>query len=173
MKATGPLVLIVEDFEDAREMYSICLEHSGMRVCTASHAIEGIEMARLHKPDVILMDAGLPGMSGWDAVVVLKNDPATREIPVLMFTGHVLSDSERRSANAGADGFIPKPCLPDELEREIRAVLARPRGPRGHAEAEKRLAHQAIAATKARMAEGRQTPSPPAAPRPPRKKPKP
>lgn len=173
MKATSPLVLIVEDFEDAREMYSICLEHAGMRVCAASHAIEGIEMARLHKPDVILMDAGLPGMSGWDAVVVLKNDPATREIPVLMFTGHVLQDSERRSANAGADGFIPKPCLPDELEREIRAVLARPRGPRGHAEAERRLAHQAIAATKARIAEGRQTTSPPGKPKTPRKKAKP
>ena len=172
MKESGPLVLIVEDFEDAREMYTICLEHVGMRVCTASHAIEGLEVARSQKPDVILMDAGLPGMSGWDAVVVLKNDPATRDIPVLMFTGHVLQESERRSANAGADGFIPKPCLPDELEREIRAVLARPRGPRGPAETEKRLAHEAIAATKARIAEGRlNRPVPLRKKAPPRKKP--
>lgn len=154
-------MLIVEDFEDAREMYSICLEHAGMRVCTATHAIEGLEMARVQKPDLILMDAGLPGMSGWDAVVVLKNDPRTREIPVLMFTGHVHEESERRSADAGADGFIPKPCLPDELEREIRAILARPRRPRGHAEAEKRLAREAIAATKARIAEGRLNTPPP------------
>ncbi len=167
-------MLIVEDFEDAREMYSICLEHAGLRVCTAEHAIEGIEMARAQKPDVILMDAGLPGMSGWDAVVVLKNDPATREIPVLMFTGHVLQESERRSANAGADGFIPKPCLPDELEREVRAVLERPRVPRGHAEAEKRRAHEAIAATKARLAEGRLSIRPPSRKKTPaRKKPRP
>lgn len=117
-------LLLVEDFEDAREMYRMSLEFLGFRVFTARDAIEGLEVARKEMPDLILMDAGLPGLSGWDAVAIIKADPRLQRIPLLMLTGHVLKESEERAARAGADGFIPKPCLPDELAKEIRAALA-------------------------------------------------
>ena len=123
MNDTRPLVLLVEDFDDAREMYAEYLEFSGFRVAGASDAVKGIKLAEELQPAVILMDAALPGLSGWDAIEQLKNNPATRKIPVLMLTGHVLGDAKERALAAGADGFIPKPCLPDELKQRIIATL--------------------------------------------------
>ena len=119
----GTRILLVDDFEDAREMYTTYLQFEGFEVITASTAVEALELAAAERPDIILMDAGLPGMTGWDAIAELKNDERTRDIPVLMLTGHVLKESQDRAAEAGADGFIPKPCLPDELSREIRHAL--------------------------------------------------
>jgi two-component system, cell cycle response regulator DivK len=118
-----PLVLLVEDFDDAREMYAEYLEFNGFRVAGASDAVRGIELAEEMQPAVILMDAALPGLSGWDAIEQLKSNPATRRIPVLMLTGHVLGDAKERAMAMGAVGFIPKPCLPDELTRQIVELL--------------------------------------------------
>ena len=125
MSDAPPLVLIVEDFTDAREMYMEYLEFKGLRVAGAPDALQGIDMARELRPSVILMDAALPGLSGWDAIKELKADPATRHIPVLMLTGHVLGDARERAMAAGADGFIPKPCLPDDLAHQVMLTLRR------------------------------------------------
>ena len=119
----GTRILLVDDFADAREMYSTYLEFEGFEVISAETAVEAIKLAITDSPDLILMDAGLPGMTGWDAITELKADKRTRHIPVLMLTGHVLKESQERATQAGADGFIPKPCLPDELARQILAVL--------------------------------------------------
>ena len=125
MSDAPPLVLIVEDFTDAREMYMEYLEFKGLRVAGAPDALRGLDMARDLRPSVILMDAALPGLSGWDAIKELKADPATRHIPVLMLTGHVLGDARERALAAGADGFIPKPCLPDDLAQQVLLTLRR------------------------------------------------
>lgn len=126
MTQSRPLVLLVEDFQDAREMYADYLEFSGFAVAAAADAVKGLELAAELRPAVILMDAALPGLSGWDAIRLLKEDPATREIPVLMLTGHIMRDSRERAMQAGADGFIAKPCLPDELVRHVFAALGKP-----------------------------------------------
>ena len=125
MSTPGALILLVDDFDDAREMYTESLSYYGYRVTAAADALTAIDMAVAQQPDLILMDAALPGMSGWDATKRLKANPKTRNIPLLMLTGHVLTESRERAARAGADGLIPKPCLPDELDREIQAVLKR------------------------------------------------
>jgi CheY-like chemotaxis protein len=122
----GTRILLVDDFADARDMYTTYLEYEGFDVITAATAAEALALAEAEQPHLILMDAGLPGMTGWEAITVLKGNPATRGIPVLMLTGHVLQESQDRAAEAGADGFIPKPCLPDELAREIRHALKSP-----------------------------------------------
>jgi two-component system, cell cycle response regulator DivK len=119
----APLVLIVEDFEDASELYADYLRFHGMQVVTAATADEGLQIARARKPAVIIMDAGLPGVSGWAATEQLKADPETASICVVMVTGHVFPDAERRAEAAGVDIFLRKPCLPDELHREILAAL--------------------------------------------------
>ena len=118
-----PLVLLIEDFDDAREMYSEYLEFTGLRTIGVPDAVKGIRLAEELQPHVILMDAALPGLSGWDATKQLKSNPATRHIPVLMLTGHVLGDARERALAAGADGFMAKPCLPDELARQVLAAL--------------------------------------------------
>ncbi len=153
---TGVRILLVDDFIDAREMYTTYLEFEGFSVITASSAIEAIKLAVGEQPDLILMDAGLPGMTGWDAIVELKSDKRTRNIPVLMLTGHVLKESQERAAEAGADGFIPKPCLPDELSREIKRALKTHvvRG-RESNEAQQDRTHSAAAETRARLRKAR------------------
>lgn len=123
-EAKPPLVLIVEDFEDARELYSEYLQHVGLQVVATGNAIDGIRIARAQHPNVIVMDAGLPGMSGWDATAALKSDPATAAICIIMLTGHVLVDAEQQARAAGVNVFLRKPCLPDVLHREILSALA-------------------------------------------------
>jgi CheY-like chemotaxis protein len=128
MSSAPPLVLLVEDFDDAREMYADYLEFNGLRVASAADAVRGLALAQELQPSIILMDAALPGLSGWDAIVELKADPRTRHIPVIMLTGHVLGDARERAMAAGADGFIAKPCLPDELTRHIQQILRKTHG---------------------------------------------
>lgn len=123
-----PTILLIEDFDDAREMYADYLGFSGFLVLTAPDAKHGIELAEARQPDLILMDAGLPGMSGWDACSNLKASSTTCAIPVIMLTGHVFGGSRKQSIQVGADGFLAKPCLPDDLVREIRRVLQRSPG---------------------------------------------
>jgi len=121
-------ILLIEDFDDARQMYADYLTFSGFLVLTAPDAKRGIELAEARQPDLILMDAGLPGMTGWEACSNLKASPTTRAIPVIMLTGHVFGGSRKQSIQVGADGFLAKPCLPDDLVREIRRALERPPG---------------------------------------------
>jgi two-component system, cell cycle response regulator DivK len=120
---TPPLVLIAEDFEDARELYREYLEFSGFRVLTASNGREAIERATELQPDLILMDASMPVLDGWQATRVLKSDPTTRHIPILALTAHAFDHAKQQAKAAGCDGFITKPCLPDDLVLQVRATL--------------------------------------------------
>jgi CheY-like chemotaxis protein len=120
-------VLLVEDVADTREMYAVYLRHCGFTVTTATNGAEALDAARGQAPDLILMDAAMPGLDGWTATELLKSDPATRNVPVLILTAHVFAEHRERARQVGADGFIGKPCMPDELAREVSAVLRRRR----------------------------------------------
>jgi len=119
----SPLVLLAEDFEDARELYREYLEYSGFSVETATNGREAIEKAIALQPDLILMDASMPILDGWQATRALKADPRTRSIPILALTAHAFEDAKQEARGAGCDGFITKPCLPDDLVTEVRATL--------------------------------------------------
>jgi CheY-like chemotaxis protein len=118
-----PLVLLVEDYDDAREMYRDYLEFSGFAVETARDGREAIEKARGLKPDLILMDLSLPGIDGWEATSRLKADPVTRQITIVALSAHALAAEGDRARTAGCDGFIAKPCLPHELVEQIASYL--------------------------------------------------
>src|SRR5262249_15295979 len=83
-----PLILVVDDYQDAREMYAEYLQFSGFRVAEARNGNEAVDQAFALKPDLILMDLSLPGMDGWEATRQLKADERTRNIPVVALTGH-------------------------------------------------------------------------------------
>ena len=119
-----PLVLIVDDNVDAREMYAIYLEHAGFRAAEAGDGETALEMARRDRPAIILMDATMPRMDGWEAARRLKDDPDTSRIPLIMLTAHAFAEHRQRATDVGADAFLAKPVLPDELAVEIRRVLA-------------------------------------------------
>ena len=119
----NPLILVVEDFDDAREMYRDYLEYSGFRVLTACDGREAIEQARSAQPDLILMDLSLPGIDGWEATRLLKSDPVTHHLPVVALSAHAMATEGNRAREAGCDGFIAKPCLPSDLVVHIATFL--------------------------------------------------
>jgi two-component system cell cycle response regulator DivK len=122
-KAERPRVLLVDDYPDAREMYSEYLAYSGFEVIEAGNGIEALQKAVETSPDIILMDLSLPVMDGWEATRRLKADRRTAGIPVVALTGHALAGISEGARKAGCDAFVTKPCLPEDLVKEIRKIL--------------------------------------------------
>lgn len=123
MTEKAPLILVVDDYQDAREMYAEYLQFSGFRVAEARNGNEAVDQAFALKPDLILMDLSLPGMDGWEATRRLKADDATKHIPIVALTGHALAGASEGAKKAGCDSFVTKPCLPDDLVVEVRRML--------------------------------------------------
>jgi two-component system, cell cycle response regulator DivK len=118
MKARRPRVLLVDDYPDAREMYSEYLEFSGFDVVEAANGMEALQRAVEEAPDIILMDLSLPVMDGWEATRRLKADPATRGIPVIALTAHAMVEDKEKAMAAGCDDYDTKPIeLPRLLEK--------------------------------------------------------
>lgn len=118
-----PLILVVDDFEDGREMYASYLRFSGYRVDEAADGQEALDKAFELLPDIILMDLSLPVKDGWQATRELKRDARTAKIPIVALTGHALEAHSRSAKEAGCDAFIVKPCMPMDLLNEIRRIL--------------------------------------------------
>ena len=116
-------VLLVDDYPDAREMYTEYLEFCGFEVVEAGNGMEALERAADAAPDIILMDLSLPVMDGWEATRRLKADGRTKSIPVIALTGHALQGHSKGALDAGCDAFVAKPCLPDQLVLEIKRML--------------------------------------------------
>lgn len=124
-------MLLVEDYEDAREMYRDYLVFSGFDVETADNGQEAIDKALSFAPDLILMDLSLPVLDGWEATRRLKADACTASIKIVALSAHTMPEEERRAAEAGCDGFIAKPCLPEQLIAEVaRHLLSAPQSSR-------------------------------------------
>ena len=128
VQAKKPLVLVVDDFADNREMYSEYLSFSGYDVIEAQNGKEAVEAAQARMPDIIIMDLSLPVMDGWEATRRLKADDRTKKIPVVALTGHALAGHSKGAREAGCDSFLAKPCLPDQLVAEIKRMLESGKG---------------------------------------------
>jgi two-component system cell cycle response regulator DivK len=102
-------ILIVEDNMDNYELVRFVLERAGYDVFLAVNGRDGVDAARLQKPDLILMDLGLPEMDGWTASQKLKSDEATKSIPVYALSAHTLPQDRKRAMQAGCDGYVTKP----------------------------------------------------------------
>jgi two-component system cell cycle response regulator DivK len=119
-----PVVLIVEDETDLRNLYAQQLSLSGFDVLQAGNGQDAIATVSSQSPDVVVMDLSLPVIDGWEATRRLKADDRTAHIPVVALTGHDGSGELQRATTAGCDWFVPKPCPPDALITEVRRVLA-------------------------------------------------
>ena len=102
-------ILIVEDNMDNYELVRFVLERAGYDVFLAVNGRDGVDAARLQKPDLILMDLGMPEMDGWTASQKLKSDEATKSIPVYALSAHTLPQDRKRAMQAGCDGYVTKP----------------------------------------------------------------
>jgi two-component system cell cycle response regulator DivK len=119
-----PLVLIVEDHSELRQLYAQELILSGFDVIEAGNGADAITHTSERFPDVVLMDLSLPILDGWEATRRLKIDSRTAHIPIVALTAHDGSGELQRATRAGCDWFVPKPCQPQDLIEEVRRVLA-------------------------------------------------
>jgi two-component system, cell cycle response regulator DivK len=117
------LVLLVDDFEDNRDLYAEYLVYRGYHVVTADNGADGVRIACERRPDIILLDLRMPGMSGHEALQQMKAQPDLASVPVVALTAHALDDERRKAIALGFDAFIAKPCLPDDLVSAIEAIL--------------------------------------------------
>lgn len=118
--ANPRLLLLVDDDDDIREVAAAALELvDGFRVVTASNGLEGVRQAQRHRPDGILMDVMMPGMDGLQTAELLKADPSTAGIPVILLTARV--DGDEPEGNIA--GVIAKPFDPMALGTEVRRLL--------------------------------------------------
>lgn len=113
-------VLIVEDQFETLAIHSAYLERHGYRVLKAENGEEGVDAARRNLPDLILMDLSVPRLDGFGATEVLKNDPETGHIPIVIMTAHTYGSVGRRAVAAGCDGFLSKPLDPKRVLEEVR-----------------------------------------------------
>ena len=102
-------ILVVEDFDDARQLLALFIRRFGYEAFEAVDGIEALEQAAAVHPDLILMDLSMPRMAGLAATTHLKGDPATRDIPVIVLTAHAASAQHDKALEAGALEVLLKP----------------------------------------------------------------
>jgi two-component system, cell cycle response regulator DivK len=126
LNRTMPRILLIEDNEANREMLERRLRRQGYDVESVEDAEEGLMAAWERRPDLILMDIGLPGMSGWDAARHLKEQAETRPIPIIALTAHAMPGDRERCLEAGCDDYETKPVefarLIDKIARLTPAL---------------------------------------------------
>ena len=118
-------ILIIEDTENNRVLLVRRLGPKGHVLTTADDAERGLLMAQNERPDLILMDVGLPGMDGWTATRQLKSDPATEQIPVIALTAHAMQGDHEKAIEAGCDDYETKPIDFNRLFEKIDRLVAR------------------------------------------------
>ena len=119
----GELILIVEDNERNLKLVRDVLGFAGFATLEARTAEAGIELARLQKPDIVLMDINLPGMTGFEALAALRADALTASIPVLAVTAYAMKDDRARILAAGFDGYLEKPVDVRALPGQVEALI--------------------------------------------------
>jgi CheY-like chemotaxis protein len=121
----GHTLLLVEDNEDNRIIYSTVLRHLGYEVVEALDGVEAVALARSRLPDLILMDISIPEMDGWEATRILRADPTTRHIPIIALTAHALTDDRERAQAVGFTAYLAKPIEPRAVVAEVQRWIGK------------------------------------------------
>ena len=119
-----PLVLVVDDHAEMREVFAEILRVQGFRVETAISGLDGVAKATITAPNLIIMDLAMPDMDGWEATRQLKASPGTKDVPILVLSAHGLDQYREAAAAAGCSAYLTKPLDPADLVREVRRLLA-------------------------------------------------
>lgn len=116
-------VLIVDDSRTAIAVLKKTLEPTGFSILSAENAEEGIDMAKIHSPDIILMDVIMPGLNGFQATRILRKDPVTQSIPIIIVSGNEQATEKFWGLRIGANGFLAKPVDRGELFHSLSEHL--------------------------------------------------
>jgi two-component system cell cycle response regulator DivK len=121
--SAGKCVLIVEDNVLNMKLFSAMVAAQGYGVLQASDGTRGLDMAHREDPDLIIMDVKMPGISGLEATRILKDDPDTRDIPIIVTSGYGMHGDDAEVRASGCDGFIAKPIGVREFLELIELVM--------------------------------------------------
>jgi CheY-like chemotaxis protein len=121
-------VLIVEDNRDAREMLRIMLELSGHQVLEAEEGLSGLELLKKARPDIAVIDVGLPGLNGYDIARRFRAEPGSGAVMLVALTGYGTPEARERSRQAGFDHHLIKPVNVEALEEIMRGQAPRDAG---------------------------------------------
>lgn len=122
-----PMILLVEDTEDNRQMMKNLLEMSGYQVVEATNGREAVELAAQVKPEIILMDLSLPFIDGLAATRQIRSMPGLSEVPIVAVSAHDSADFHSHALEAGCNAYITKPINFPELEETVTSLLAKKR----------------------------------------------
>jgi CheY-like chemotaxis protein len=120
-----PLILLVEDDAHDREIYGKTLWYNGFEVITGQDGVEAVELAREHRPDLIVVDLLLPRMNGIEVCRRLRSDPATANVPIIALTARAESEFGLLARDAGCSVYLEKPITPFNVLREVEKILGR------------------------------------------------
>lgn len=123
MPSSAPIVLIVDDHEDSLAMYAFGLLAMGFQPITADTGEDALARASECRPDVVVADIALPGISGLDLARQLRRDARTKDAGIIVLTGQIGAAVRQQADAVGCDRFLLKPCMPDALAGEILAVF--------------------------------------------------
>lgn len=121
----APTVLVVEDDPVILRLLEVNFDLEGFTVLQAQDGAEGLDLARVHRPDVIVTDIMMPKMSGIELVAALREDEATAGIPVLLLSAKAQTSDLKAGMDAGADDYVTKPFEPLDLIDRVNALLSR------------------------------------------------
>ncbi len=119
-----PKILVVDDEEHIVMILKDSLEFSGFQVVTALNGEEALVSVDQEKPDLLVLDIGMPKLDGWEVCRRLKGSEATRHIPIIILTAYAQTSDQKKGLSLGADRFITKPCDLTFLVEEINSLLA-------------------------------------------------
>jgi DNA-binding response OmpR family regulator len=119
------VVLVADDDPDILQLVTFRLEGAGYEVVQAADGEEALRLAQELKPDLAVLDVTMPKLTGYDVTRQLREDDATRDIPVILLTARVQEADVEQGLEAGADDYLTKPFSPQELRERVEAILAR------------------------------------------------
>ena len=130
-ESTNPVVLLVDDSHDERDMYTQQLVATGYSVQVADNGEDALERVAAQVPDVVVMDLAMPVLDGWEATRRIKADWSTRDIPVIALSAYGTVEARQLALSVGCDDAMVKPVDPQLLHRRLRAYAAQKPGTPG------------------------------------------
>jgi CheY-like chemotaxis protein len=118
-------ILVIEDERSNSLLAEVSLRRLGCQIIVKANGLSGLDRARKGDIDLVLLDIALPGVGGWEILHALRSEPVTSRLPVLVVTAHAGDDSMERAYRSGADAYLEKPYLPENLRRKVEMLLGR------------------------------------------------
>ncbi|MFZ0492778.1 MAG: response regulator [Acidimicrobiia bacterium] len=118
-------ILIIEDEPSNSLLAEVSLRRLGCEIVVKPNGLSGLDRARQGDVDLLILDIALPGVGGWEILDALRSDPVTVRLPVLVVTAHAGDESMERAYRGGADAYLEKPYLPENLRRTVEMLLGR------------------------------------------------